>query len=94
MGMQKGKRYALLFTSRGCPYLCNYCHDIFSKNFKFQSAERILQEIEFLYENHGVNEFQIIDDIFNLHKPRLKKVMHEVHRRWPGKTRPAIGGAG
>ena len=85
MGMQKGKRYALLFTSRGCPYLCNYCHDIFSKNFKFQSAERILEEIEMLYENHGVNEFQIIDDIFNLHKPRLKKVMHEVHRRWPGK---------
>ena len=29
----RGKRYALLFTSRGCPYLCNYCHDLFSKKF-------------------------------------------------------------
>lgn len=85
MTMQKGRRYALLFTSRGCPYLCNYCHDVFSKRFKFQSAERVLQEIEYLYDNYGITEFQIVDDIFNLHKPRLKTVMNEVHRRWPGK---------
>ncbi len=81
----KGKRYAMLFTSRGCPYLCNYCHDIFTKRFKFQSAERVIAEIEYLYDHFGVTEFQIIDDIFNLHKPRLKQVMHEVDRRWPGK---------
>jgi len=85
MTVKKGGRYALLFTSRGCPYLCNYCHDVFSKNFKFQSAERVLKEIEYLYDNYGITEFQIVDDIFNLHKPRLKKIMHEVHRRWPGK---------
>ena len=90
MMMQKGKRYGLLFTSRGCPYLCNYCHDIFSKNFKFQSADRVLQEIELLYEKHGVTEFHIVDDIFNLHKPRLKKIMHEVHKRWPGKIQFAF----
>jgi radical SAM superfamily enzyme YgiQ (UPF0313 family) len=81
----KGKRYGVLFTSRGCPYLCNYCHDIFSKRFKFQSAERVIAEIENLYENFGVDEFHIVDDIFNLHKPRVKEIMHEVHRRWPGK---------
>lgn len=83
--MQKGRRYASIFTSRGCPYLCNYCHDIFGKRFKFQSAERVIREIEYLHETHGVTEFQIIDDIFNLHKPRVKQIMHEVHRRWPGK---------
>ena len=81
----KGERYALLFTSRGCPYLCNYCHDIFGKRFYMQSAERILEEIQYLYEERGVDEFQLIDDIFNLHKPRLKKVFGEVARRWPGK---------
>jgi len=83
--MLKGRRYATLFTSRGCPYKCNYCHDIFSKRFYHRSAEHVLAEIEVLYERYGVDEFQIIDDIFNLHKPRLKKIMSEVSRRWPGK---------
>ena len=85
MTMLKGKRYAPLFTSRGCPYLCNYCHDVFGKRFIHQSAEHVLSEIEFLYEERGVDEFEIVDDIFNLHKPRLRKIMSEVKRRWPGK---------
>ena len=83
--MLKGKRYAPIFTSRGCPYLCNYCHDLFGKRFIHRSSEHVLEEIELLYENYGVDEFEIVDDIFNLHKPRLKKIMGEVKRRWPGK---------
>ena len=37
MAMLKGNRYALLFTSRGCPYRCNYCHSMFGKRFIHQS---------------------------------------------------------
>ena len=85
MGMLKGNRYALLFTSRGCPYRCNYCHNIFGKRFLRQSPERVVKEIELLYETYGVTEFQIVDDVFNLDKRRLKTIMEEVHRRWPGK---------
>ena len=87
MGMLKGKRYATLFTSRGCPYKCNYCHDLFSKKFTHRSPENVLEEIAMLYEEYGVDEFQIVDDIFNLHKPRLKQIMGEVARRWPGKLK-------
>lgn len=83
----RGKRYALLFTSRGCPYLCNYCHDIFSKKFVYHSVDYVIAEIERLYKQYGVDEFQIVDDIFNLHKPRLKAIMAEVVRRWPGKIK-------
>ena len=85
MGTLKGKRYANLFTSRGCPYLCHYCHDLFTKKFVHRSAEHVLAEIELLYETYGVDEFHIVDDIFNLHKPRLRHIMTEVARRWPGK---------
>jgi radical SAM superfamily enzyme YgiQ (UPF0313 family) len=81
----KGRRYATIFTSRGCPYKCNYCHDLFGKRFIYRSADRVLAEIELLHEKYGVDEFEIVDDIFNLHKPRLKKIMQEVSRRWPGK---------
>jgi radical SAM superfamily enzyme YgiQ (UPF0313 family) len=83
----KGKRYAMLFTSRGCPYLCNYCHDIFSKKFVYHSVDYVISEIERLHTQYGVDEFQIVDDIFNLHKPRLKAIMEEIKRRWPGKLK-------
>jgi len=83
--MLKGKRYATLFTSRGCPYRCSYCHDIFGKRFLARDVDSVIAEIELLYETHGVDDFQIVDDVFNLHKPRLKAIMAEVHRRWPGK---------
>lgn len=86
----KGKRYAPLFTSRGCPYLCNYCHDIFSKKFVYHSVERVIADIEHLYTNYGVDEFHIEDDIFNLHKPRVRELMREVQRRWPGKMKFAF----
>lgn len=70
----KGKRYAPLFTSRGCPYKCAYCHDIFTKKFRWQSPERVLAEIDHLVTNYKIDEFQIVDDIFNLHKPRAKAI--------------------
>lgn len=78
----EGTRYAPLFTSRGCPYLCGYCHDIFTKKFRWQSAERVLSEIDYLVKAYQVDEFQIIDDIFNLHKPRVKKIFTEVKARY------------
>ncbi len=81
----KGRRYATIFTSRGCPYLCNYCHDLFTKKFVYRSPDDVLEEIELLYEKYGVDEFEIVDDIFNLHKPRLKAIMAGVEQRWPGK---------
>lgn len=79
------RKYAYLFTSRGCPYLCNYCHDVFTKKFVYQSEDRVLEEIRLLHEEHGVTEFHVIDDIFNLHKPRAQAIMRAVAKLWPRK---------
>lgn len=79
------RRYAFLFTSRGCPYLCNYCHDVFTKRFVYRSEESVLEEIRILYEDYGVTEFHIVDDIFNLHRPRAQSIMRAIGKRWPGK---------
>ncbi len=79
---RKRRRYASLFTSRGCPYKCAYCHDIFGKRFRFRSADNVLQEIYHLVDTYGVEEFQIVDDIFNLHKPRLKAIFAALEERY------------
>jgi anaerobic magnesium-protoporphyrin IX monomethyl ester cyclase len=79
---RKRRRYASLFTSRGCPYKCAYCHDIFGKRFRFRSAENVLQEIYLLVDRYGIEEFQIVDDIFNLHKPRLTAIFAALEQRY------------
>lgn len=73
-GNMRGTRYAPLFTSRGCPFLCTYCHDIFGKKFRGRSVENVLAEARLLREKYGVDEFQIIDDIFNLNSRRMKEI--------------------
>lgn len=78
------RKYAYIFTSRGCPYLCNYCHDLFTKRFVYRSVDSVIEEIRLLHEDYGVSEFHFIDDIFNLHKPRVQAIMAEIEKRWPG----------
>lgn len=74
-------RYAALFTSRGCPHQCTYCHRIFGKHFRAQSPERIVEEIEYYQRRFGINEFEFLDDIFNLDAKRVVEFADLVHRR-------------
>lgn len=60
-----------LFSSRGCPYQCIYCHNIFGKSFRFRSAESLFNEVKHLYDTYGIRDFEILDDIFNLDRNRL-----------------------
>jgi len=69
-----GNKYMGLFTSRGCPYKCIYCHDIFAKKFRAHSAERVLAELEYLNKNYGIKDFEFYDDTFNFDKERTRKI--------------------
>jgi len=64
------KSYMSIFTSRGCPYGCTYCHNIFGKRFRPRSVENVLSEIKTLYEHYDLHEVHILDDTFNVNKTR------------------------
>jgi len=66
--------WAVIFTSRGCPYQCAYCHNIFGKRTRFRSPENVVDEIELLTTKYGIKEIQIVDDVFNLDLARAKKI--------------------
>lgn len=70
-----------LFTSRGCPYGCVYCHNIFGKQVRFRGVEDVLDEMELLVKELGAEEIEIIDDIFNLDLGRAKRICDGVLRR-------------
>jgi anaerobic magnesium-protoporphyrin IX monomethyl ester cyclase len=63
--------YMCIFSSRGCPYHCVYCHNIFGKVFRCRSAENLFDEIKHLYDTYKIRDFEIMDDIFNLDRERL-----------------------
>lgn len=69
-----GKKYMPIFTSRGCPYQCIYCHNIFGKNYRKRSPENVLSEIKELCNQYNVDELHIFDDNFNLDMERAKKI--------------------
>ena len=64
-------KYMCIFSSRGCPYHCIYCHNIFGKVFRCRSAENLFNEIKHLYDTYKIRDFEIMDDIFNLDRKRM-----------------------
>lgn len=73
----------ILFTSRGCPFRCTYCHIVFGKGFRARSAEGTYQEIKFLHDRYGIRDFSIVDDNFTVDKPRVEEFANLLISRGP-----------
>jgi len=71
-------RFLPLFTSRGCPFQCYYCHNLFGKSFRKRSSENVVREIKTMVETYGIRDIEVYDDIFNLDLDRAKTVCRGV----------------
>lgn len=69
------KRVMPVFTSRGCPFGCAYCHNIFGKKFRPRSPENVLAEIRMLVERYDIDAIEILDDTANLDPERLLAIL-------------------
>jgi len=79
-GMFRHPRHMSIFTSRGCPYRCTYCHNVFGKRFQERSPDNVLDEIRLLHDRYGIGEIHILDDIFNANRDRAKEIMRRIAR--------------
>lgn len=70
-----GKRYAVILTSRGCPFFCTYCHQVFGKKFRAHTPQRVIEEMMILNSKYNIENIQITDDIFNYDMSRAKKIL-------------------
>ena len=71
------RRVAPILTTRGCPYACTYCHELFQKRFRVRSAQNIVEELEIL-NDLGVHDISVIDDIFNLYPERVIDIFNRI----------------
>lgn len=69
--LSPGHQYISMSTSRGCPYRCIYCHEVFGKSFRAQSPARVIDEIQYFQKRYNNREFYFVDDIFNLDRKRV-----------------------
>lgn len=67
-------RTLTVFTSRGCPYNCIFCHNVFGKKFRPRSPDSVLDEVSMLKQRYGIRELEIVDDSFNLSLNRAKEI--------------------
>jgi anaerobic magnesium-protoporphyrin IX monomethyl ester cyclase len=75
--------YMGLFTSRGCPHLCDFCTIYLSmgRRFRVHSPERVLEEIRRAH-GRGVRLFNIEDDNFAFEPERAKAILRLVIREF------------
>lgn len=67
------KNVFTLNTSRGCAYKCKFCSatSIWDHQFTFMSAQRIIEEIQYLIENYNADGIYFREDNFTLNRKRL-----------------------
>jgi len=81
MGPVPPRKYVSLFSSRGCPCKCIYCHQVFGKRFRAHSPERLVAEIEHYTKVYGVTEIEFLDDIFNFDPKRVLDICDLIAKR-------------
>jgi len=72
-----------MHTSRGCKYKCKFCfkNSCLSKpKYQSRTPSSVLQEMDFLYSNYGINIFTISDDNFLALEKRAIKILNRMKK--------------
>ena len=84
-----------MLTSRGCPFGCHYCPYPVGQGipWRFRSPQNVVDEIEHLVRDLGIEYIVFRDPMFSLRMPRVVEICEEIRRRglvfkWKCETRP------
>lgn len=75
------KPFATMVTTRGCPWHCGYCSQVYSEKLRFRDVGLVAEEMEYLEKNYGVREIVFFDETFTIGKKRMRRFAEEVQRR-------------
>ena len=80
---EKGTRTGIIFMSRGCPFGCVYCaaDKVHGRKTRFKSVDRMVNEVDHLIKNFGVNTINIIDDLFGADKEYFYEFFRKIEER-------------
>jgi radical SAM superfamily enzyme YgiQ (UPF0313 family) len=83
-----------IMTSRGCVYWCDFCTAVrmFGRRYRMRSPKNVVDEIEFLRNTYGAEQFTFYDDAFTVDQRRAAEICEEIQNRklkikWDCETR-------
>ncbi len=82
--VDKRTPYAIVWTSMGCPYLCNFCciNNLFGKRtYRLRSIDNVIAEIDVLVNDFGVKNIKILDELFITKHPRIDEFCDKLEER-------------
>jgi anaerobic magnesium-protoporphyrin IX monomethyl ester cyclase len=89
-----GRKMLPIITSRGCPSQCAFCTTsrIFGRPFRARSPKNVVDELEWIRDEHGADAFSFYDDTFTLDRNRAIQICKEIKNRklgipWDCQTR-------
>lgn len=77
------KPWAIIITSRGCPYSCVFCtsHTVMGRQWRARSPENVVDEIEHLVRTYHVKQVDFLDDNMTLDKKRMEAICDLIVKR-------------
>jgi len=94
--ISRGRGFATMYTTRGCPYNCRYCHrQSWLTRVRHHSAERVVGDMQHLVRDLGVREVKFYDETFTLGRRRVLDICRLIRKRglsvpWEIRTRPEL----
>ncbi|UCE29505.1 MAG: radical SAM protein [Candidatus Bathyarchaeota archaeon] len=79
-----GRRCTTIVSSRGCPYQCVFClwpRTMYGRKFRKRSMANVVDEVQHVVEDCGVDEIYFDDDCLTLDRNRLLQICEEIVRR-------------
>jgi radical SAM superfamily enzyme YgiQ (UPF0313 family) len=73
----------IMATSRGCPYNCSFClsNILCNRNWKYFSAQRVVDEIENAYCKYNLRRISFQDDNFVMQPERVIEICRMIRQR-------------
>lgn len=81
-GMTKHRAIGVM-SSRGCPHACIFCanNTFWQRRFRRFSPSRFVDEVEFLYRQHGFHAFDFCDDTMTMLRPHVEEICNQIIQR-------------
>ncbi|HYU79921.1 MAG TPA: radical SAM protein [Vicinamibacterales bacterium] len=72
-----GRPSLYMESSRGCPYACTYCYNVYfnDRKWRAQTPERVVERVKYVREAFGVQDVYFVDDDFFINAKRSRAII-------------------
>ncbi|MCO5233272.1 MAG: B12-binding domain-containing radical SAM protein [Chitinophagales bacterium] len=72
------KKLMYLFTTRGCPYDCNFCASAIQRNYRHLTEDNIIHLLKYLINDLKYEWLEFMDLTFTIHKKRIIELCNRI----------------